>query len=75
MFKYYLMISVTVSLFLAVCLWLKDAYSFISLWCWVRAFEQASMSIGLSKVKPSSPTDHTNQSINKKNVYRRRITT
>jgi hypothetical protein len=38
MFKYYLMVSVTVSLFLAVCLWLKDAYSFTSLWCWVREY-------------------------------------
>jgi len=44
LFKYYLMVSVSVSLFLAVCLWLKEAYSFTSLWCWVRAPRTLSLS-------------------------------
>lgn len=35
MFKYYLIITITTSLFLAVCLWLGGTYSFTSLWCWI----------------------------------------
>jgi len=38
MFKYYLMICVTVSLFVAAGLWLKDSYSYTSLWCWTTSY-------------------------------------
>jgi pheromone shutdown protein TraB len=35
MFKYYLIVTIGVSVVFAMCLWLRDTYSYTSLWCWI----------------------------------------
>ena len=38
MFKYYLMLIGGVSFFFGMSLWLKNAYSYTSLWCWTTSY-------------------------------------
>lgn len=38
MFKYYLIITIGVSLFFGMSLWLKNAYDYTSLWCWTASY-------------------------------------
>jgi hypothetical protein len=39
MFKYYLILTIGLSLFLGICLWLRGLYSFVSLWCWITNYD------------------------------------
>ena len=39
MFKYYLICSVSFSVFLASVLWLQGVYSYTSLWCWITSYQ------------------------------------